>query len=893
MTTEQVVSVAGVPCGDLDLTLLGGRPADPALITDGTTLTYADLAALVARRARSLGDPHHLLLLEMSNDLDSVVTYLAALALHRPVLVVGPAQHSGAHDEILSRYRPRTVATAAGDRALGPDGVAPDLHPDLHPDLALLLSTSGSTGSPKLVRLSRTNITANARSIADYLGIRRSDRALTSLPLHYCYGLSVLNSHLLAGAAVVLTDLSVADECFWDLAATHRATTFAGVPYTFDLLDASGFADRDLPHLRYVTQAGGRLAPETVVRYAELGQRRGWDLFVMYGQTEATARIAYLPPSLAHARPEAIGIAVPGGSLRLDPLPDGEPGVGELVYSGPNVMMGYAEGPADLARGSELAELRTGDLARRGADGLWEIVGRRNRTAKVFGLRLDLDRIEQRLSEAGTPARVVALGDALHAFTTRPRDRQRLGAHVARLAAIPAGAVTTHHVDSTPTTGSGKCDYAALLRQAAAAERVALPDTGETAYDAAGLRDLYAVLLGRPDATVHDSFVGLGGDSLSFVEVSTRLAARIGHLPPDWPRRSIESLARDARPARRLVAPVELGVVLRAVAITLVVLTHVDLLQLQGGAHLLLVVAGYHLARFGLAVGGRRARTHRLLGTLAGVVVPASLWIAGCAALTGQYRPATALYLNGLLGGRAWSDDWQFWFLEVLVWGTLATALLLAVPSLDRWQRRRPFGTALVVLAATLALRYAVVGAGADGTEKYTLAGSLWLLALGWAIAEARTPAGRALVVLVPAVGLLGFFPDEPLRTAIVGAGVVLLVRARPVPVPTRLSRPLGVVASASLWIYLTHWQVYPGLEASGRPVLAIVASLAVGVACRAAYVRLEQAARSAVSRARRPRPGRRTPAAPGGGRTTPWPARTPAPASPARRTGGSHPARP
>ncbi len=869
MTTDQVTAaVAGTRA--LDLTLLGGRAADPAIITGEGSLTYAELAALVERRALELDDPGRLLLLEMAIDLPSVVTYLAALALHRPVVVVTP----GAHEDIVRRYRPAW------------DAVTPAPAP--HPDLAVLLSTSGSTGSPKLVRLSRDNIVANARSIAEYLGIRRTDRALTSLPLHYCYGLSVLTSHLVAGAAIVLTDLSVADECFWELARTRRATTFAGVPYTFDLLDATGFADRDLPHLRYVTQAGGRLAPETVVRYAELGQRRGWDLYVMYGQTEATARMAYLPPALALTRPESIGVAIPGGALRLDPLPDGEPGVGELVYSGPNVMMGYAHGPEDLARGPELTELRTGDLARRGPDGLWEVVGRRNRAAKVFGLRLDLDRVEQQLAAAGTPARAVALDDRLHVFTVRPRDRHALPGHVARLAGIPAGAVRAHVVETMPATASGKCDHAALLCQARAATAVTEPDPPPPAYgDVAGLRDLYAVLLGRPDATPRDTFVGLGGDSLSFVELSTRLAARIGHLPADWPHRSIESLAGAARPTRRLVVPVELGVVLRAVAITLIVATHVDVVQLLGGAHLLLALAGYHLARFGLGTEGRRARTRRLLGGLAGVAVPASLWIGGVALVSGQYHPRTALYLNGLLGGSRWSDDWQFWFLEVLVWGTLAIAAALAVPWVDRHQRRSPYAVALVAVAVASALRYVGVGVAAEGTEKYTVAGSLWFLVLGWAVAEARSRAQRAAVAAAAAVGLVGFFPGEPSRTALVGVGVLLLLWARPVPVPRPLATPLRVLAGASLWIYLTHWQVYPGLEAAGQPALAIGASFVVGAVCAGAYGRLDRVVRRWLTARRPPHP----PVPSGAGRTTPWRARTPAPASRARRTGGSPPA--
>ncbi|MGH3370766.1 MAG: AMP-binding protein, partial [Nocardioidaceae bacterium] len=204
--------------------LLKGRPGDPAVITDETTLTYEELEQAVMDRAAAYGPGHGVVLLEAGNDLDSVIGYLAALAARRPVLLTPPG---GDHAELRMRYRAAFEGGA-----------------DLHPDLALLLSTSGSTGSPKLVRLSRDNLTANAASIATYLGLTSADRAMSSLPLHYCYGLSVLNSHLSVGAAVILTDLSVADECFWDVAARHGATSFAGVPYTFDLLDTSGFADR-------------------------------------------------------------------------------------------------------------------------------------------------------------------------------------------------------------------------------------------------------------------------------------------------------------------------------------------------------------------------------------------------------------------------------------------------------------------------------------------------------------------------------------------------------------------------------------------------------------------------------------------------------------------------
>ena len=340
-----------------------------------------------------LGVERRLVLVTGGNAIDPIVTYLAALAGGHPVLLV-PENDDLLRESLIANYDPDVIADREGDQWQLVERRHRSIH-DLHPDLALLLCTSGSTGSPKLVRLSHENLQANADAIANYLDIASTDRSATTLPMHYCYGLSVINSHLSRGAGLVLTDLSVVERCFWELFEKNRCTSFAGVPYTFDLLDRIGFPDMVLPHLRYVTQAGGRLAPDRVAQYAELADRAGWDFFVMYGQTEATARMAYLPPKLAGLYPDAIGVPIPGGSFELEPVPEcSDPETGELVYAGRNVMLGYAESSADLALGRTLDTLRTGDLARRGANGLYSVVGRRRRFIKVLGLRIDLPQAE-------------------------------------------------------------------------------------------------------------------------------------------------------------------------------------------------------------------------------------------------------------------------------------------------------------------------------------------------------------------------------------------------------------------------------------------------------------------------------------------------------------------
>ena len=814
-----------IPHTGVEPLFLGGLPDDPALIVSSFVMTYDELTTAVLAEAARLG-PRRLHVHPMRNDVDSVVRLLAALAAGHPVVLVG-ADEGTRHDEISAAYEGAT---------------------ELHPDLAVLLSTSGSTGSPKLVRLSRDNLVANAESIAEYLALAPEDRAITSLPLHYCYGLSVLTSHLASGASIVLTDLSVADECFWDLATTHRVTSFAGVPYTFDLLERSGFDDRVLPDLRYVTQAGGRMDPEKVKRFAELGRERGFDLYVMYGQTEATARMAYLPPDLAADRPAAIGVPIPGGAFRLAPLESSDPelagDVGELVYWGPNVMMGYALSAADLARGPEHAELHTGDLARQADDGLWEVLGRLDRHAKIYGLRLDLARLE---ASVDVPVALVAHANRLHAFITRPRYQRHVHEALCHSSGLPAGAVRVHRIEAFPTTSRGKTDHAALSRVAEADDAAQREATSGPAT-AEAIRDLYALLLGHPEATVDDSFVQLGGDSLSFVEVSIQLGRRLGHLPPRWQHLSATELAGSAQSRGRVTrrwSPVEIPVLLRAAAITLIVISHADLWIVMGGAHVLLAIAGFNLARFVLPISGRGRRAWRLVGVTAAFAVPATLWIALAGQVSGDYRPATALYVNQWLGGDGWTLDRQFWFLENLVWGYLGLAVLLLVPIWNRWQRWRPFEFAVGVVLLSLAMRYVVVGVHAEGVGEYTLAATLWCVALGWASAEARSTAHRVTVAVLAVVGTAGFFPDDPQRQAVLMGGMLLLL----VPWAVRIPGPVATIvlhlASASMWIYLTHWQVYPELEAAGHQVLAVGASLALGVAAFQLQVRLTSRCRA------------------------------------------------
>ncbi|MBU8868338.1 AMP-binding protein [Paenarthrobacter aromaticivorans] len=814
------------------------------------SISYRDLAARVEDMARQLGPGHRLIALEADNTLPSLTVYLAALASGNPLLIL-PAGGGKAAETLIAAYDPDIIARSSnGEPVL--DVRRHETAHQLHPDLALLVSTSGSTGSPKLVRLSAASIQANAAAIAQYLHLRPSDTAVTTLPLSYCYGMSVVNSHLLVGASLALTDLSVVDPCFWDLVRTEGVTSFAAVPYTFELLDRVGFEHMDVPSLRYITQAGGRLAPERVRSYAELGRERGWDLFVMYGQTEATARMAYLPPDLAAEHPHAIGVAIPGGEFRLEPVPGLDDW--ELVYTGPNVMLGYAEKPEDLALGREITELHTGDLARLGPDELYEIVGRRSRFVKIVGLRVDLGRVERLLADLGLIAAAAGSDDVVVVAVEGHHDLALVAKSLAQDLGVPRAAVQLHSVPAIPRLGNGKPDYPAILALSAQPEPLCAETErlsseterhpgSESTPGTETVLEIFAEVLEQPDITETDSFVSLGGDSLSYVAASVRLERALGRIPQGWhlmpicelipaPEAAAHPAHEDARATGRkflrnwrgkLSARMETGIVLRAVAIIFIVATHIKFLSWEGTAHVLMAVAGYNFARFQLT-GSRRERLRRQMRAVTRIVVPSVLVIGVAFAVTDDYGWHNVFLLNSIVGPQGWTDMSRFWFVEVLVHILIGLALLLAIPAVDRAARRRPWAFPLALAGVDLLQRFDIIELPYPGQGPV-----LWLFAFGWAAAVSRQWWQRAAMTAFALLTIPGSFSNE-YRSATILVGFLILLWIPTLPVPRGLHRITALLASSSLYIYVTHWLVYPLFEQTHKG-LAVAASLLVGVA--------------------------------------------------------------
>lgn len=339
----------------------------------------------------------------------------------------------------------------------------------LNEDLALLLTTSGSTGSPKLVRQSYKNIEANTKSIVEYLNLDETERAITTLPMNYTYGISIINTHLWVGASLILTDKGLMQKEFWSQFKDYKATSFGGVPYTYEMLFRLRFFRMDLPSLRYMTQAGGKLSPELHEKFAQWAQESGKKFIVMYGQTEATARMSYLPAEKSLEKYGSMGVAIPGGKFSLIDVDGNEitesETVGELVYVGDNVTLGYATEGADLIKGDERGgKLITGDMAKFDKDGFFYIVGRKKRFLKIYGNRVNLDETERLIKARFTDMECACAGvdDHMEIYITNSDYKEEIISFIAEKTGLNRAAFGVHYIAEIPKNEAGKTLYKEL-----------------------------------------------------------------------------------------------------------------------------------------------------------------------------------------------------------------------------------------------------------------------------------------------------------------------------------------------------------------------------------------------------------------------------------------------
>lgn len=404
---------------------------------------------------------------------ETVIGYAGALRAGHVPLLLDPTATTDSLHKLIARYDAEYVFSHAdlvppeyavcggvGTYVLAQKSF-PFTKDDIHPGLAALIPTSGSTGDPKTVRLSYKNLASVTTCIANYLGLDNQRRAISLLPLQYSYGLSVLNATMEARGSFAITDLSPVTRDFWEIIVNKGVTDLSAVPFVFESIKRMRFSEDVMDTLICVTQAGGRLDPKTSRHFLDLFTAHGVGYFTMYGATEASPRISYLHPESAVEKHGSVGKPISIGAVTLTDI-DRTSSEGELVYSGPNVCMGYASARADLAKGDEFAGvLHTGDMARLDDDGFIFITGRLKRFVKIHGVSVNLEHVESVIREGGFDCHLSGRENIISVVSQQDYGEQILHFAKKRFTFHPS-VWRSVVVDKIPRTSSDKVDHASL-----------------------------------------------------------------------------------------------------------------------------------------------------------------------------------------------------------------------------------------------------------------------------------------------------------------------------------------------------------------------------------------------------------------------------------------------
>lgn len=542
----------------------------------------------------------------------------------------------------------------------------------------------------------------------------------------------------------------------------------------------------------------------------------------MYGQTEASPRISYIPPDDLLDNIDAIGRPVPGGEIVL--LDDaggeitGSNKVGELVYRGPNVMLGYAENRQDLANPRVITELRTGDLAERKPNGYFKIVGRLKRFIKLYGLRINLDDVEVFLSAKGTRFYCSGTDELLVVFHVEAVDEGPVLSALASKYNIRKSQIELRRLPEMPLMSSGKVDYARLKKESESIE------VGKHAA-ASSVRAAFCEFLDESDISDSGTFFSVGGDSLSYLNMSLFLEKMLGFLPKQWQHMTVAEIeALTPLHSNFMEVPVE--TVLRVISIFLVMDSHIlvkNWFVLLGGSNVLMIMAGLSMAKY----NGERLKTSssvqlafsllgRVLAVYYAVVIVyfvffwhhvGSFWPRWLL-LTSNFHPfSTHLY--------------AYWFIAAYAHIVLAVILIWRLPVVRRYfdGREQLFGWGFLVLGFLAAI-LTKISSPTPGLFMCNTFSQVHLFALGWCVYYARTHQSKILVLALSAAAALGFWnlPVEPndARIYLIIGSVAALLWMENITLPRRMGFLIMWIASLSYYMYIVH--ILPGFLAQYIP---------------------------------------------------------------------------
>ena len=450
-----------------------------AIDSQGNQLTYGELRDF-AESAKQLMPARSLFFQLVENNVGGIAWTISNISAGNVPLILNAHLDEGLYKSLYELYQPPFVCVPEGMANKYDYEVVGSFYGytlmktgnetcPMNDELSHLLPTSGSTGSPKLVRHKYDNIEAAALNISTFFELTEKDRPLMVLPLYYTMGLSMVFSHFYVGATVLITNLSMTDRNFWRFMKEERATSFTGVPYSYEILNLMRFFRMDLPDLTLLTQGGGRMPKELNLKFAEFCRDNGKQWIATYGQSECTARMAWLPPKWAIEKVGSIGMAVPNAELSLIDM-EGNPITtpnteGEMCYKGKNVTMGYARQREDLLLGDERhGSIRTGDLAYFDEDGCYYIVGRMGRFLKLFGMRVGLDECERIIKGKYPNLECACVGtdEKMLVYLTDENYKAQVKDELVSRLKLVASSFEVRIIDAIPKNEAGKILYAKL-----------------------------------------------------------------------------------------------------------------------------------------------------------------------------------------------------------------------------------------------------------------------------------------------------------------------------------------------------------------------------------------------------------------------------------------------
>lgn len=462
---------------------LDQNPQDSLAVVDdlGYQLTYGDLCAFTDDFFSQI-NKRTLIFILCDNCAAAMAGYIACLSsritplllsrnidkqlLDNMIMIYQP-EFIWAPDSMVSQFCYKPVYSNYGYTLIETNQ---ECH-ELYDGLALLMTTSGSTGSPKVVRHSYNNVESIAKNVAKVFEMDEKESGMISLPIHFTQGLNVATSHLYGGSVILLPTATIMQKRFWEFLKNRGATSITAVPYTIELLNKLRFFEMDLPCLKTLNQGGGRLTDELFMKCAEYATRTGRRFIPTYGSTETTSRMAYLPPELTMEKCGSIGRAIPEGVLTLvdddgQEISENEV-LGEIVYQGPNVMLGYAESGFDLAKGDEqMGVYATGDLAWFDGDGCHFIVGRKKRFLKLFGNRIGLDEVERLIKENFlTECACTGTDNNMIIYVTDNTKKSEISKFLEQITGINKTAFTVETIGEIPKNDAKKILYENLPKQ--------------------------------------------------------------------------------------------------------------------------------------------------------------------------------------------------------------------------------------------------------------------------------------------------------------------------------------------------------------------------------------------------------------------------------------------